>query len=201
MLTGVVDYRAGNLRSIETALRHIGADFLISDRPEKLKNCEKLIFPGVGEAASAMTYLRESGLEQFIREYASEGKPLFGICLGCQIILSWSEERDTKCLDLIDGKVRLFDSAMGLKVPQIGWNSVKIENPHYLFRGIPDNSAFYFVHSYYPEAGKEFTIATAEYGINFTAAVSSKNICAVQFHPEKSGRHGLRMMENFIRGE
>ncbi len=201
MITGVVDYRAGNLRSIETALKYLGAEYIVSDSPEKLENCGKLIFPGVGEASSAMKFLKESGLADFMRLYAESGKPLLGICLGCQIILEWSEEGDTECLGLIEGKVKLFDGSSGLKVPQIGWNSVSFVKPHYLFRGIPDNSSFYFVNSYYPQVPGKYTIGSSRYGIDFSCAVSRDNVSAVQFHPEKSGKSGLKMMENFLKGE
>ncbi|MCL2793314.1 MAG: imidazole glycerol phosphate synthase subunit HisH [Spirochaetaceae bacterium] len=201
MVTGVVDYKAGNLKSIENALKNLNADFIISDDPEKLENCDKLIFPGVGEASSAMRSLSKYGLDQFLKEYVKKGNPLLGICLGAQIILSWSEEGEIACLNIIDGKVQLFDKNMGLKIPQIGWNAVRYAKSHYLFKDIPDNSSFYFVHSYYPNVKKEFTIGECEYGITFTSAISRDNVCAVQFHPEKSGRHGLKLMNNFLKGE
>ena len=201
MITGVVDYRAGNLRSIETALKYLGAGFIVSDNPSELEKCDKLIFPGVGEASSAMKNLSETGLDKFIIRYAVSGRPLFGICLGSQIVLTWSEEGNTDCLDIIRGNVRLFAADTGLKVPQIGWNSVSFSRPHYLFRGIPDNSSFYFVHSYYPDVENEFTIGRCGYGISFSAAICRDNVCAVQFHPEKSGKYGLKMMQNFLKGE
>ena len=201
MITGVIDYRAGNLRSIETALRYLGEKYFVSDDPEKLAKCDRLIFPGVGEASSAMKNLSESGIGGFLKEFSQTGKPLLGICLGCQIILEWSEEGNTTCLDMIEGNVRLFKSSSGLKVPQIGWNSVRITKPHYIFRDIPDNASFYFVHSYYPEVSEEYTIGVSEYGIEFSSAVAKENVCAVQFHPEKSGKHGLKLMENFLKGE
>ena len=201
MVTGVVDYKAGNLKSIENALKNLNADFIISDDPEKLKNCDKLIFPGVGEASSAMQNLKKYGLDQLLKEYAKKGNPLLGICLGTQIILSWSEEGNTECLNIIDGKVRIFDKTMGLKIPQIGWNTVHYEKPHYLFKDIPNYSSFYFVHSYYPNVEKEFIIGESKYGISFPSAISRDNICALQFHPEKSGRHGLKLMNNFLKGE
>ncbi|MDX9801569.1 MAG: imidazole glycerol phosphate synthase subunit HisH [Spirochaetia bacterium] len=203
MITGVVDYKAGNLKSIETALRHLGAEFIISDKPEKLQNCDRLIFPGVGEASSAMKNLKERGLDDLITGFASKGNPLMGICLGCQIILRYSEEGNTKCLGLVDGDVKLFQGRCGeeiLKVPQIGWNTLKFTKKHYLFKGIPDNSSFYFVHSYYPDVKNKFMIGETEYGISFSSALSRDNVCAVQFHPEKSGKYGLMMMKNFLKG-
>ncbi len=201
MITGVVDYKAGNLKSIENALKNLNANFIISDNPEKLKNCDKLIFPGVGQASSAMKNLAKYGLDQFLKEYAKKGNPLLGICLGTQIILTWSEEGNAECLNIIEGKVKLFDKNMGLKIPQIGWNTVHYIKQHYIFKNIPDNSSFYFVHSYYPDVKKEFVIGECEYGITFSCAISKDNICAVQFHPEKSGRHGLKLMDNFLKGE
>ena len=209
MITGVVDYKAGNLKSIETALRHLGAEFIISDIPEKLENCDRLIFPGVGEASSAMKNLKERCLDELITGFAAKGNPLLGICLGCQIILSYSEEGNTNCLGLVDGDVKLFSGRSGLpgdqkaellKVPQIGWNTLGFKKKHYLFKGIPDNSSFYFVHSYYPDVKDEFKIGETEYGIPFSSAVSRENVCAVQFHPEKSGKYGLMMMDNFLKG-
>ena len=201
MITGVVDYKAGNLKSIENALKNLNANFIISDDPEKLKKCDKLIFPGVGEASSAMRNLSKYGLDQLLKEYAKKGNPLLGICLGTQIILSWSEEGNAACLNIIEGKVQLFDKSMGLKIPQIGWNAVNFTKTHYLFKDIPDNSSFYFVHSYYPNVKKEFTIGESEYGITFASAISQDNVCALQFHPERSGRHGLKLMNNFLIGE
>jgi glutamine amidotransferase len=196
---GVVDYRAGNLRSVETALLHLGADFFISERPEDFKEASRLIFPGVGEAAAAMKVLDETGLGQAIREFYSTGKPILGICLGCQIVFSHSEEVNTTCLDLIGGRVVRFPHRTGFKVPHMGWNQVEHQGRHPVFQGIPELSSFYFVHSYYPVPEKKtYCIGETEYGITFASAVCSDNLLAVQFHPEKSGEKGLRLLAHFL---
>lgn len=197
-MIGVVDYKAGNLKSVDSALAHLGARFFISDDPAKLIKADKMLFPGVGEACSAMEVLRSTGLGDAVREFASSGKPLLGICLGAQIVFDHSEERNTACLGLIPGKVKRFPGDMGLKVPHMGWNTIEsIDIP--LFRNIRENSSFYFVHSYYMEArSRENVAAACDYGITFTAAAVKDNILACQFHPEKSGEAGLQLLKNFI---
>lgn len=198
-MIGVVDYKAGNLKSVDSALSHLGAEFLISDDPDRLIKCDKMIFPGVGEARSAMAVLNSSGLGQAVKEFAASGKPLLGICLGAQIVFDSSEERDTECLGIIPGQVKRFSSAMGLKIPHMGWNTIKHININ-LFKGIKQNSSFYFVHSYYIEADlKENESAICNYGLDFTAAAVKDNILACQFHPEKSGEDGLQLLRNFIK--
>lgn len=199
----VVDYEAGNLTSVETALRHLGASFRVSSDPDSLLNSDKVIFPGVGEARHAMGVLSSRGLGQALLEFASTGKPLFGICLGCQILQDHSEERDTNLLGLIPGNVRLFPPHEGLKVPQIGWNTV-IHDGSVLFDGIPQESSFYFVHSYYLSttlsdgSDSPWIAGRSEYGVTFAAAVHRGNVWATQFHPEKSGPKGLHLLRNFI---
>ncbi|MBB6480766.1 imidazole glycerol phosphate synthase subunit HisH [Spirochaeta isovalerica] len=197
-MIGVVDYKAGNLKSVDSALSHLHGDFFISDDPEKLLKCDKMIFPGVGEAYSAMEVLRSTGLGEAVKEFASSGKPLLGICLGAQIVFDHSEERDTPCLGIIPGKVKRFAPDMGLKVPHMGWNTIEYrELP--LFKDIPQNSSFYFVHSYYIASENDENVAAiCEYGIPFTAAAVKDNILACQFHPEKSGEPGLQLLKNFI---
>ncbi len=197
-MIGVVDYEAGNLKSVETALAYVGADFFISSDPQKLKNADKLIFPGVGEAAAAMKVLKASGLDQVLRDFASSGKPLFGICLGSQILFDHSEESDTPCLGILPGNVKQFSRDMGLKIPHMGWNTLKHTN-HPLFKDIPQDKSFYFVHSYYvsPMSGED-VVGTSDYGIEFTAAVARGNVMATQFHPEKSGEWGLKILKNFM---
>jgi len=198
-MIGVVDYKAGNLKSVDSALSHLGAEFLISDDPDKLLKCDKMIFPGVGEAFSAMEVLNSSGLGRAVKDFAASGKPLLGICLGAQIVFADSEERDTDCLGIIPGIVKRFPSDMGLKVPHMGWNTIEHIDIN-LFKGIKQDASFYFVHSYYIEAENKANIAaTCKYGLNFTAAAVKDNILACQFHPEKSGEAGLRLLENFIK--
>jgi glutamine amidotransferase len=198
-MIGVVDYKAGNLKSVDSALSFHGAEFIISDDPERLMKCDKMIFPGVGEAFSAMEVLKNSGLGEAVKAFAASGKPLLGICLGAQIVFESSEERNTPCLGMIPGKVKRFPSDMGLKVPHMGWNTVE-HNGISLFKGVKQNSSFYFVHSYYIEAeSPENIAASCDYGLNFTAAAVRDNILACQFHPEKSGESGLKVLENFIK--
>ena len=204
-MIAVVDYDAGNLRSVETALRHLNADFVISSDPELILKSDKVIFPGVGEARHAMGVLSARGLDEALISFASSGKPLFGICLGCQILQDYSEERDTGLLGLIPGDVRLFPADMGMKVPQIGWNTLSHDSS-LLFEGIPQESSFYFVHSYYLSttlsdgSDSPWIAGRAEYGISFAAAVHRDNVWGTQFHPEKSGPKGLRLLQNFIEG-
>ena len=138
MMVGIVDYDAGNIRSVERALAHLNADCLRSADPEALLKTDKLVFPGVGEAFSAIEALKKTGLDRCIRDFAAMGKPILGICLGCQIILDFSEERDTGCLSLVPGKASKFSTTMGLKIPHMGWNQVKQVSKHPLFTDIPD---------------------------------------------------------------
>ena len=202
MKIGIVDYDAGNLKSVETALAYLGGDFFVSGDPSKLSKCDKLIFPGVGEDQSSMKVLQKKDLDIFIKEYFKKGNPVLGICLGCQIVLDFSEERDTKCLGLIKGRSREFSSGMGLKIPHMGWNQVRQFENHYIFNDIPDNSSFYFVHSYYPDPDNQsMCIGKTDYGITFSSAFYYENLIAVQFHPEKSGPHGLHLLDNFIHGQ
>jgi len=200
-MIGVVDYDAGNLKSVETALHHLGASFRVSSHPEELLKSDKLIFPGVGNAGSAMETLNKTGLGEMLKDFAKSGKPLMGICLGSQIVFDFSEEEDTECLGLIPGKVVQFEKKEGFKIPQIGWNTVS-HSGHSLFSGLPQDISFYFVHSYHvvPESS-DYVLATGEYGIPFTAAVQYENICATQFHPEKSGEWGLRLLNHFVNGQ
>lgn len=200
MKIGVVDYEAGNLTSVETALRFLKADFVISGNPDSLEGCDKVIFPGVGEASSAMRTLKSRGLDVFLKETFEKGIPMLGICLGCQIVLESSEENDTQCLGLVPGRAVRFPVDTDLKVPHMGWNQVESVKEHYLFEGIKDKSSFYFVHSYYPQLGDtENAVGMTNYGISFSSVFSYKSLSAVQFHPEKSGEAGLKLLDNFIR--
>jgi glutamine amidotransferase len=199
MSIAVVDYNAGNLRSVETALKYLGADFFISNWPEKIRAADKLIFPGVGEAKAAMQVLEASGLGQAITEFHKSGRPVLGICLGSHIVLGSSEESETRCLGLVPGTARRFPRVAGYKVPHMGWNQVNHDGKHYLFKGIPSGSSFYFVHSYYPDPqDREACIARTEYMLEFCSGLCLENLAAFQFHPEKSGACGLKLLENFI---
>ena len=200
MKTAVIDYEAGNLRSVETALGHLGADYYVSPEPKDILKADRVVFPGVGEARSAMEVLNRRGLGDAIRETAEKGKPLFGICLGSQIVLDGSEERDAECLGLIPGTARRFTETPGLKIPHMGWNTLRLESSHPVFAGLPDESSFYFVHSYYPDPGDDAVcIGSTEYAVRFCAAFARDNIVATQFHPEKSGKNGLLLLKNFLR--
>ncbi|MBN2531925.1 MAG: imidazole glycerol phosphate synthase subunit HisH [Spirochaetales bacterium] len=199
-MTGIVDYNAGNLKSVETALRFLQVDFFISCHPGDFKKADRLIFPGVGDAQAAMKILSSNGLGETITGFYREGKPVLGICLGCQIIFTHSEEGDTACLDLIQGEVIRFPAVPGYKVPHMGWNQVIHLNRHPVFRNIPDNSSFYFVHSYFPKPDNNSCIAgETEYSVRFSSAVGKNNLIAVQFHPEKSGKNGLTLLSNFLK--
>lgn len=201
-MTGIVDYNAGNIRSVELALLSLGVEYRISRTPADLESADRLIFPGVGEAAFAMQELKKAGFDVFLKDWARSGKPLLGVCLGSQIIFEHSEERDTPCLGLIPGSVRKFPASFkekGLKVPHMGWNDIAWKNGgSRLFDGIPEHSDFYFVHSYYIDpADPSVVTAATDYGISVPCAVKYGNIEAVQFHPEKSGAHGLVLLANY----
>jgi imidazole glycerol-phosphate synthase subunit HisH len=202
-MIGIVNYNAGNITSVARALQNIGKEYIITDNSSELAAVSHVIFPGVGAAGEAMAYLRQKGLDIWLREWFKTGKPLLGICLGTQIILDYSEENDTACIGLVPGKTRLFPSNLAaagsaLKIPHMGWNSVSFKYDHPLFRGIAAESEFYFVHSYYPSPEKEEAIlGTTDYGITFCSVLARRNLVAMQFHPEKSGRPGLQILHNF----
>jgi glutamine amidotransferase len=197
-----VDYEAGNLRSVELALLHLDIEYVVSKYPDELADVDRLVFPGVGEARSAMDVLERTGMARFLVDFAQSGRPLLGICLGFQILMTESEERETRCLDIFPGKVKLFERKPGLKIPHMGWNQAWHKNRHPVFKGIPDGASFYFVHSYYVEtASNDIEIVTTDYGIDFTSGAARENVIAFQFHPEKSGKYGLRLLENFFAAE
>ena len=199
MTIGVIDYDAGNLRSVETALEYLKADFIVGSKPEELKNADKIIFPGVGHARQAMENLKSRGLDEFIKDFVKAGNPLLGICVGSQIILEHSEEGDTPCLGLVPGIVRKFQFSNGLKIPHMGWNTISIIGDSVLLKGVPSGTSFYFVHSYYPDLlDTPFVLAAAEYGCEFSCGMVKDNLAAFQFHPEKSAGYGLRILDNFI---
>jgi imidazole glycerol-phosphate synthase subunit HisH len=205
-MIAIVDYRAGNLTSVARALQSLKVPCVVTDCADELLRADRVIFPGVGAAGEAMRNLRGSGLDACIREIAESGKPLLGICLGTQVIFEYSEEDSrTTCLGIIPGGVKRFPEGLKekgdpLKIPHMGWNRVQFRGNHPLFEGIPGNAEFYFVHSYYPAPSNGSDIVgETEYGIRFASAVSRRNLVAVQFHPEKSGRFGLRILDNFSR--
>lgn len=199
----IVDYKAGNLTSVKRALDHLGIENRITPDPERVRRAERIIFPGVGHAAAAMEVLKARGLDLALKEAFSRGTPILGICIGCQIILSHSEEGDTPCLDILSGTcVRFQLNDPALKIPHMGWNAVTVTRPHPVLAHLRPGDEFYFVHSYYPQPDDPADIyATCEYGITFPVAVGKDNLFAVQFHAEKSGPLGLQLLENFARWE
>lgn len=200
-MIAIIDYKAGNLTSVKLALEALELEAEITSCPARILAAERVIFPGVGAAGAAMQTLRELGLEAVLKDVVARGTPFLGICLGTQIILGGSEEDGgTECVGIVPGAVRLFRPADPLdKVPQIGWNGVAQRVPHPIFHGIEDNSEFYFVHSYYPApANPSYVIGETEYaGVRFASVLGRGNLVATQFHPEKSGRVGLRLLRNF----
>ena len=195
----LIDYKAGNLTSVRRALDHLGIPCQISADPDAVRRADKLIFPGVGAAGAAMNVLRERGLDSALKEAFKAGIPILGICIGCQIILTRSEEGNTPCLDILPGKtVRFRVSDPILKIPHMGWNDVTVTRPHPLMAHLRPGDEFYFVHSYYPQPADVTQIyATSDYGGEFPVAIGRDNLFAVQFHAEKSGAVGLRVLENF----
>jgi glutamine amidotransferase len=189
----IIKYNAGNIQSVLFALERIGMEGMVTDDPYLIQSADKVIFPGVGEASSAMNYLRDRKLDQLIRELK---QPVLGICLGLQLMCKYSEENKTECLGIFDTEVKKFNVESGLKVPQIGWN--KVENTSEpLFKGIFEEPYCYFVHSYYAELCAE-TAAVTEYGVRFSSALGKNNFYGVQFHPEKSAAAGEHILKNFI---
>jgi glutamine amidotransferase len=195
----IVDYNAGNLTSVKRALDHLSIPCTISPDPDLVMKAEKVIFPGVGHAGSAMQTLKERHLDEALREVFKKGTPLLGICLGTQIILSASEETDQPCLGIIDGTCPRFAlSDKSLKIPHMGWDSIAVSRQHPVLEGTAAGDEFYFVHSYYPQPDNSADIlATCEYEISFPAVIGRDNLVATQFHPEKSGPAGLRILTNF----
>lgn len=192
MKIAIIDYGASNLQSVANALTALGRSFEIINDPKKLVGFDKVILPGVGAANSAMEKLKESGFAEILPKLRV---PTLGVCLGLQLFADFSSEGNTKCLSIMSGEVKKFKTE--LKVPHMGWNKVELIKKSILTTGIPDNSFFYFVHSYYLEIGDKFVIGKTAYGINFPAIIQKDNFYAVQFHPEKSGSLGLKLLANF----
>jgi glutamine amidotransferase len=205
-MIAILDYRAGNLTSVKRALDFIGKESVITSDYSELIEAERIVFPGVGAAGKAMIDLRRQNLDHALIEAFNKGKPILGICLGTQIIMEMSQENDTHCLGLVKGEVRRFpeyhvdSGGKRLKVPHMGWNRVKLKRRHPLFDGLKSESEFYFVHSYYPAPSHlEQIIGETYYGEWFASVLALKNLFATQFHPEKSGRPGLRILSNFCK--
>lgn len=203
-MIAIIDYKAGNLRSVERALRGLGCDCGITHDKGEILKAERIVFPGVGAAGRAMADLKGLGLDRVLFEVLRRGRPFLGICLGAQIILDRSEEDRADCLGFLKGEAKafpapLFSPAEGrLKIPHMGWNGLRVKKEHPVLKGIGPEDEFYFVHAYYPaplSAGH--VIALTDYGIRFPSVIGTANLIAMQFHPEKSGRPGLRILKNF----
>jgi glutamine amidotransferase len=202
-MIAIVDYGAGNLRSVQRACDAMKIDCELLGDPDAVARADRIIFPGVGNAESAMGTLNRTGLGQALCHAFSRGVPILGICLGAQIVLDRSEEGEVRCLGLVHGVTRRFrpDDA-ALKIPHMGWNEVRMERPHPLLEGTEPGDEFYFVHSYYPEPDDDsFVFATAQHGSRFCCALGRDNLFATQFHPEKSGRLGLALLGRFAAWE
>jgi len=201
----IINYEAGNLTSVQRALTHLGAASVITQDLAEIASADRVIFPGVGAAGAAMSSLRRLGLDKALEHALASGKPVLGICLGTQVIFESSQEDLADCLGILPGRTVRFplehqdaDGAT-LKVPHMGWNSVRWLRPHPVFAGLPEEAEFYFVHSYHPAPARaEDVLGLTDYGLEFASAVARDNLVAVQFHPEKSGRPGLSVLQNFI---
>lgn len=201
-MLAILDYGAGNQTSVRRALDHLGIPCEITADPDRVERADGVIFPGVGAAGQAMRRLKDSGLDAVLRHVVSTGRPLLGICLGCQIMVDYSEENDTPTLGLVPGRCVRFDASLTdadatIRIPHMGWNTLSSKRKSPILAGIPDDAAFYFVHSYYVETAPEKIIATSEYGTTFCAVYGQDGLWAIQFHPEKSGRPGLQILTNF----
>jgi glutamine amidotransferase len=195
----IIDYGAGNLRSVVNAISRLGYEAKVTTSPAEVLKAQAVILPGVGAAADTMANLRQQGLDEPIRQFVASGKPFLGVCIGMQVLLSDTEEGgNQQCLGIIPGRVRKF--APGLKVPHMGWNQLKQKKAHPIFKGIADGANFYFVHSYYVEPEDKGLVAgETEYGVAFCSVIAQDNLIATQFHPQKSGEVGLKIYDNFIR--
>ncbi|OIN57223.1 imidazole glycerol phosphate synthase subunit HisH [Arsenicibacter rosenii] len=193
MKTVIIKYNAGNVQSVMYALDRIGASYLLTDDEAEIRSADKVIFPGVGEASTAMAYLRARGLDKLI---PSLKQPVLGTCIGMQLLCRYSEENDTTCMGVFDVDIRRFPGDLGLKVPHVGWNNINdLKGP--LTKGLPENAFMYFVHSYCADVC-DYTVATCDYGRPFSAMLQKDNFYAAQFHAEISGNVGQRILENFL---
>ena len=199
-MIAIIDYDAGNIKSVEKAMQLLGQEVIITRDRETIMNADKVILPGVGSFGDAMQKLRDYKLDEVIKEVTESGKPFLGICLGLQLLFDSSEETPgVKGLGLLPGEILRIPAAEGLKIPHMGWNSIQINPASRLLKGIEEGAYVYFVHSYYLQAENEADVAaTTDYVVNIHAAAEHENIFATQFHPEKSGEIGLRILKNFI---
>ncbi|MFH1639148.1 MAG: imidazole glycerol phosphate synthase subunit HisH [Chloroflexota bacterium] len=198
-MIAVVDYSAGNLRSVVNAVERLGYTPQITSEPEVVRGADVVILPGVGAAADTMANLNRLGLVASLKQVIAEGKPFMGICMGLQLLFTGTEEGGWhECLGVFPGRVRRLPP--GLKIPHMGWNQVKQTRRHPVLAGIPDNTDFYFVHSYYVDAEDRSLVAgETDYGVSFCSMIARGNLVATQFHPEKSGEMGLKLYDNFLK--
>lgn len=199
-MLAIVDYDAGNIKSVEKALQYLGQDVKITDSPEEILAADKVILPGVGAFGDAMANLKQRGLDTVLRQVAERGIPFLGICLGLQLLFERSDESPgVEGLGILPGEILRIPAEEGLKIPHIGWNSLHLEHGGRLFAGIEEQAYVYFVHSYYLKAEEENCVkASTEYGVHIHASVEKDNVFACQFHPEKSGDVGLQILRNFV---
>lgn len=199
-MIAMIDYDAGNIKSVEKALQKLGADVVITKDPQEILNAEKVILPGVGSFGDAMNNLKKYGLDEVIRQVVEKGTPFLGICLGLQLLFERSDESpEAVGLGILKGEILRIPDAEGLKIPHMGWNSLHLQNNGRLFKGLKENDYVYFVHSYYLKAEEEEIVkATTNYSVNIHASVEKGNVFACQFHPEKSSDVGLQILKNFV---
>lgn len=198
-MIAIIDYDAGNLKSVEKALVYLGEDCIVTRDPDEIYNADKVILPGVGAFGDAMDKLDSFGMTEVVRKTARDGKPLLGICLGLQLMFESSDEAPGReGIGVLEGKILAIPHKEGYKIPHMGWNSLSVKEDSHIFKGISGNPYVYFVHSYYLKAASEADVAaTTEYITHIHAAVEHGNIFACQFHPEKSGDTGLKILKNF----
>lgn len=202
-MLAILDYEAGNQTSVRRALDFLGIEATVSADPKVIDAASGLIFPGVGAAGQAMGQLRKTGLDNFLRGWVAQGRPLLGVCVGCQVLLDYSEENDSRTLSILPGRTRLFQAGLKeedgrpISIPHMGWNAVHQERESLLFEGIEQDAEFYFVHSYYPEPEEQYVLGSTYYGKKFCSIMGRQNLWATQCHVEKSGPAGLRLLANF----
>lgn len=200
MMIAIIDYGAGNIQSVSKALKHIGCDCFITNKKDEILSADGAVLPGVGSFGDTVDSLNKYGIKEAVIEFINSGKPFLGICLGLQLLFPGSEESEgAEGLGVFDGTITKIPNSDGLKIPHMGWNSLKITKDSRLFKGIEENPYVYFVHSYFLNAAdKSIVAAQTEYGVTIDAAVEKGNVFATQFHPEKSGNTGLRILKNFV---
>ena len=200
MMIAIIDYGAGNIQSVSKALKHIGCDCFITNKKDEILSADGAVLPGVGSFGDTVDSLNKYGIKEAVIEFIKSGKPFLGICLGLQLLFPGSEESEgAEGLGVFDGTITKIPNGDGLKIPHMGWNSLKITKNSRLFKGIEENPYVYFVHSYFLNAAdKSIVAAQTEYGVTIDAAVEKGNVFATQFHPEKSGNTGLRILKNFV---